>query len=70
MAIIIPHPDFPQREMLMSAQLITNKGQLKIAEVTAKATHEIMQETYLAGYEQCMKDFGLTSSSKMVKNDG
>lgn len=66
MALIIPHQGFPNTKMMMSVQLLAEKGQMKIQEAHARATDEILKETYAAGYEQCMKDFGLTSESKMV----
>lgn len=68
MAQIIPHKDFPNVQMMATVQNLAQKGNMKIQEAHARATDEIMKETYIAGYEQAMKDFGLSSDSKMVDN--
>ncbi len=68
MALIIPHSEFPNIEMMAAVARLAEKGQMKIQEAHARATDEVMKETYIAGYEQCMKDFGLTSESKKVSN--
>jgi hypothetical protein len=66
MAQIIPHPEFPTIEMMAAVGRLSEKGNMKIQEAHARATDEIMKETYIAGYDQCMKDFGLTNESKKV----
>lgn len=66
MAQIIPHPDFPNIEMMQKVGQLSEKGNMKIQEAHARATDEIMKETYIAGYTQCMVDFGLNSESKKV----
>ena len=69
MALIIPHPDFPNVEMMNSVVTLAQKGNLKIQEAHARATDEIMKETFVAGYEQAMKDFGITPETKKGAND-
>jgi hypothetical protein len=66
MVQIIPHARFKNVEMMATVQLLSQKGNMKIQEAHARATDEIMKETYIAGYEQAMKDFGLTNESKMA----
>ncbi len=69
MAQIIPHAGFKTVQMMASVQMMAQKGNMKIQEAHARATDEILKETYIAGYDQCMKDFGLDDKSKMVDND-
>ncbi len=64
MAQSIPHPDFPSVKMMATVEELTHKGNMKLQEVTARATNETLKEVFIAGYQQCMKDFGLTEESK------
>lgn len=69
MALILPHRDFPQKEMMAAVSAISQRGIMKIQEAHNRAQDEIMKETFVAGYEQCMKDFGLTNESKPINVD-
>lgn len=64
MAQILPHPEVSMPEVMAAAQNMSNKGAMKAAEAHARVQDEILKETYLLGYTQCMKDFGLNEESK------
>lgn len=59
----LPHPDFPTVKMMSAVEELTHKGNMKLQEVTARATNETLKEVFIAGYQQCMRDFGLTEES-------
>jgi hypothetical protein len=60
MAQIIPHSDFSVPEMMAAVTRLAEKGTMKIQEAHARATNEILNETFIAGYEQAMRDFNIT----------
>lgn len=68
MAKSIPHADFPTVKMMTTVSDLTQKGNMRLQEMAARTTDEIMKEVFIAGYKQCMEDFGLTENSE-IKRD-
>lgn len=59
MAKELPSEKFSPTKMFETASEASQKGFMKVQEANTRITQEMLEDVYLAGYRQCMKDYDL-----------